>query len=219
MISRPIRLVAVLMTVALFTLAACSDDTGDSAATTTLTSSPTTTPATTEAGGDAPSTSGSATSATAPAPTATSTTVPPPVLLGAGLEPVEIARGGDAPGHLTAVEATSPDGNDQVTFTFDSPTAPGATIRYVEGPITKDPSDLPVQVEGSAFLQVVLSPASQGPPGAPTPTVTGTHNVVDVVPTGDFEAVVTWVIGAKERRPFRARALTDPPRIVIDIAA
>ena len=34
----------------------------------------------------------------------------------------------------------------------------------------------------------------------------GTHHVVDLVETGDFEGVMSWVIGLDGQRPFTANA-------------
>jgi hypothetical protein len=47
--------------------------------------------------------------------------------------------------------------------------------------------------------------------------VTGDTTVVtEVKAAGDFEAVLTWVVGLRYRVPFRVSVLDGPPRIVID---
>ena len=35
----------------------------------------------------------------------------------------------------------------------------------------------------------------------------------------DFEAVLTWAVGVTSRAPFAVTTLSDPPRLVIDIAS
>ena len=76
-------------------------------------------------------------------------------------------------------------------------------------------------VAGTAFVVVRCAPAygydfetgrtdlhrarSASPP-------TGTHHVREVVETGDFEGVLTWVIGLDAQRPFRVtRRRHGPP--------
>ena len=36
--------------------------------------------------------------------------------------------------------------------------------------------------------------------------------------TCDFEAVFTWLVGLDDKHAFDVQALTDPPRIVVDIS-
>jgi hypothetical protein len=42
--------------------------------------------------------------------------------------------------------------------------------------------------------------------------------VRDVVKSGDFEAVVSWVIGLPEERPFTVSTASSPPRLILDVA-
>jgi hypothetical protein len=46
----------------------------------------------------------------------------------------------------------------------------------------------------------------------------GNPVIQEVVETGDFEAVLNWVIGVNGRTPFEVSTMTDPARVVIDIA-
>ena len=94
-------------------------------------------------------------------------------------------------------------------------------------PVREDGSGHVVEVEGEAFLELRLTPASgvdltghsadptyEGPtridPGA-------TVAVEELVRTGDFEANLAWVVGVAERAPFAVALLDDPVRLVVDV--
>jgi hypothetical protein len=59
--------------------------------------------------------------------------------------------------------------------------------------------------------------------GAPSYTgpkriaATGAHHMTEVVETGDFEAVVTWVIGLDSMRPVGLEASGSPHRLVVTL--
>ncbi len=215
--------VVLLLTSALV-LGACSDDGGDDDDDTGSAS----TSATTEAP-DSETTAPS----TDPATTAPATTTPPettpacPPLEGGTVGATEsIAAEGTA--NLTGVEITSGDCTDVVAFTFEStaPGAPGYQISYQPGPFTQDGSGAPVPVAGGAFLVVRFEPAYTFDFEAAIDTYTGPDRVTspgalftaEVVKTGDFEAVVTWVIGLDQQRPYTVTSDTaDPHRVQIEI--
>jgi len=44
-----------------------------------------------------------------------------------------------------------------------------------------------------------------------------TPEVAQLVRTGGFEAVLTWVVGVRDRVDFRVSALRAPARIVVDL--
>lgn len=130
---------------------------------------------------------------------------------------------------LTAVRTGRHEGFDRVVWTFDGAT-PVYRVAYVERPITEDGSGAPIEVRGDATLQIILTPASgtdlsgeevrtiyEGPEridGA----AGGASIVEEVVLTGDYEATLSWVIGIDRQAPFTVTELSDPPRVVIDIA-
>ncbi len=95
------------------------------------------------------------------------------------------------------------------------------TVLYVAHP-TADPSGLPLAVRGRAFLEVVLrSTTTAAAPGRPTALrttlTTRLDEVVQVRKAGEFEAVVTYVIGLHERHPFRVVTLRQPYRLAVDV--
>ena len=121
------------------------------------------------------------------------------------------------------------DGFERIVFEFEGTSMPGYRIEWVDGPITADGSGEPVDVEGDAFLQIIMEPASGVDLSQPElrivydgpdriATAGQTEVITDLVRTGDFEAVLTWVAGATQRAPFRVLALTEPTRLVVDIA-
>jgi hypothetical protein len=119
------------------------------------------------------------------------------------------------------------EGYDRVNFTFKN-AVPGYKVAYVQPPIHEDGSGKTVAVDGSAFVEVRMEPASgfdlatgegvlvyKGPKrisGADA----GTSVVQDVVRTGDFEAVLTWTIGLSDPVDFRVLTLASPPRLAVD---
>ncbi|MFP5375543.1 MAG: hypothetical protein ACLGIO_02015, partial [Acidimicrobiia bacterium] len=131
--------------------------------------------------------------------------------------------------YLTGVTAQATDGGGtRVVFEFD-PVVPGYTIDYAERPVTEDGSGDEVPVEGEALLAVRMENAAGAriDGEAVTPTYTGPDRVaaagtpsavIEVVDAGDFEGVVTWVLGLRHRADaVSVSRLTGPPRLVIDV--
>jgi hypothetical protein len=169
--------------------------------------------------------------AAAPAGPASTTqsTAPPCTFSGA----TEAARGGgDAPTRLlTDVRVGAHDCYERVTFEFkpqageaDGPVAWKAA--YEAPPITEDGSGRTVKMKGTAFLVVhfTASGADLSKEAAPA-TYTGptsieaadSTRIQQVRRTGDFEAVLTWVIGLDRKRPFHVTTQDSPARVVVDI--
>jgi hypothetical protein len=124
---------------------------------------------------------------------------------------------------------TTVDCADRVEFTFDeAEPGPGYNISYepADTAKTEDGSGNPVEIDGSAFLVVRLTPAMtariEGEDVKPTYTgpkrITpdGTRHAFEIVKTGDFEAMVTWVIGLDEQRPFSVNASSS--QLIVEIS-
>jgi hypothetical protein len=126
---------------------------------------------------------------------------------------------------LTEVRAARQPCFDRVVLEFRDPGNPGYQVGYQPGPIVQDGSGEPVAVEGAAYLVIRVAPASGFDSGTGTPTYdgpgrvapAGTAHVREVVRTGDFEGVLTWVVGLDEQRPFTVDTLGGPTRLVVDI--
>lgn len=177
---------------------------------------------TVDAGGGATAATSASTSTPASSGPAPASPVAPPVSTPA-VEPRS---------HLVAVRAGAGDlpGASRVVFEFDS-VVPGYTIDYVQRPVTEDGSGDEVTVKGEAVLQVRFENASgariegekvirtyTGPDRVPA---TGAEGVAtEVADAGDFEGVVTWVIGLRRRAPLLSvSTLSGPARLVIDVPA
>ena len=87
----------------------------------------------------------------------------------------------------------------------------------------EDGSGNPVEIAGDAFLVVKLMPAMTAKIDGDQVTKTytgqnrlpGTDPVTEVVKTGDFEGVVTWVIGLDRELSFSAEPRVDTLDVVI----
>jgi hypothetical protein len=128
--------------------------------------------------------------------------------------------------YLTNVSPGSEDCAYKIVFEFEKQEpGPGFQVSYQPATTAKvqDGSGNAVEIDGNAFLVVKLTPAMTAKIDGDqvTKTYTGPNrisadessHVREVVKTGDFEAVVTWVIGLDEKRPFKTDA-TDSSLVV-----
>jgi hypothetical protein len=118
---------------------------------------------------------------------------------------------------------------DRVVFQFRG-RAPGYDIRYLDA-VRQDPTGYGVPLRGRAFLRVVFRHASLAgqailaPPyysgvfdGAATAIPTGMSSLKDLRKAGDFEGYLSFGVGLDHRVGFRVLTLTDPSRVVLDVA-
>jgi hypothetical protein len=129
--------------------------------------------------------------------------------------------------YLKAVRIAGQPGFDRVVFETED-AAPGYTVRTGSRPVTEDGSGKPVAVDGAALLEVRLDNAATARVNGSTVSlvytgpkriqVADTAAVTEVVDVGDFEGVVTWVIGLKKApATVRVTTLANPSRVVVDI--
>lgn len=145
---------------------------------------------------------------------------------GASTRPVSSLSTNASTALLTAVRVGRHEGYDRVVFEFRSNVLPGYDVRYIARPVRQDASGKVVAVKGAYVLRVLMSPAFDADlskTGAPR-TYTGslrisprTPEVAQLVRTGGFEDVLTWVVGVRDRVDFRVMTLHNPARIVIDL--
>lgn len=136
------------------------------------------------------------------------------------------AGGREPRAELTAVRAAHQPNFDRVVFEFDG-TAPGFRVAYGKRPVTEDASGREVAVRGKYVLEVRMENASgyhlAGDDSHSTYTgpkrirPSDTLVIEEIVWTGDFEGILNWVVGLKEKNGFRVRQLTAPPRLMIEI--
>ncbi len=130
---------------------------------------------------------------------------------------------------LTNVQELGDHCVDHVIFDFTGKGTdpPGYTVSYATPPIVGDASGAPIAVAGNAFVMVKVKPGYgydfetgkqtyNGPKSVP---VTATNHVRAIVETGDFEGVLTWVIGLDVKRPFSVQATGTPKhQLVVTIS-
>jgi hypothetical protein len=117
--------------------------------------------------------------------------------------------------HVSGIRVVSQQGYTRLVIDLTSHGVPAWTARYTEA---SGPGGGPVQIQGKAFLRVALQtgadPGNQGQNDirlSPGP-------VAEAKTTGSFEGSEEVLIGMRDgETPFRAFALTDPGRIVIDV--
>ena len=123
---------------------------------------------------------------------------------------------------LKRIRGASHVGYDRVVFEFDGPVPVNFDVSFVPE-IIGDPSGLPVPVIGQALLGVTFSLANghdeDGNVFTDAITTLGLKNVIQVVRSGDFEAVLSFGIGLAKQTQFSVFTLTNPSRVVIDIKA
>jgi hypothetical protein len=132
--------------------------------------------------------------------------------------------------NLVDVRVGAHDGYDRVVFEFRAPDPdpggkpgiPRYEIRTAKPPFTEDPSDMPIDVEGDAFVRLVMHGASgadfDGNPTYKGPSVLtpGFGTLTQVVQAGDFEATLSWVLGLSRPTCWEAQELHNPDRLVLD---
>ena len=162
---------------------------------------------------------------TLPAPTSVPTpAVSPPPFACDGT----VGRPGTVPiARISGFAVANAAGIGRITFTF-RPNGNVAAIPQVEvrpgtPPFTRDPSGLPLDVAGTAFLVITLdggtaldeyfNPVFEGPFDV-TP---GGNPIVEVGRAGDFEAVSSWVVGVSGPPCVRILPPDGTSRLVIEI--
>ena len=164
------------------------------------------------------------TTVTAPATTTTGTDP----MAGAGTSIVVGSTSAKGTALLERVAVGRHEGYDRVVFQFRGDGVPGYHVEYVAPPFAEDGSGDPITIDGKAFVAVRMEPASgfdlntgegelvyKGPKRIEGATA-GTSVVQELVRTGDFEAVLGWVIGLEEKVDFRVTTATSPPRLIVD---
>jgi hypothetical protein len=115
----------------------------------------------------------------------------------------------------------------KVVFGFEEQApGPGFEVSYQPADTAKieDGSGNLIDIDGDAFLVVKLNPAMTAKIDGEQVTKTytgprrlpGTDPITEVVKTGDFEGVVTWVIGLDSKRSFTTHASDSALVVEID---
>lgn len=146
---------------------------------------------------------------------------------GAATRPVSADAEGTETALVRRVAVGRHEGFDRVVFEFTNG-LPGYRVEYVQPPLTEDGSGNTVPLDGDAFVEVRMEPASgfdlskyegelvyKGPRRIQGSSA-GTSVVRELARTGDFEAVLSWAIGLRNRVPFRVTTAQSPARLIVD---
>ncbi|MEV5833942.1 hypothetical protein [Nocardia sp. NPDC052112] len=168
---------------------------------------------------------GSSSDTTTSAPTATGTFTDAP-----GTAPRDPLPKRGTPSHdagltVTGIRIGHHPGFDRVVYELGGVGAPGWIVQYTEQAV-QDGSGKVVDVAGRSILEVQITGSAypfdngvtpySGPDPATDPSVPG---VAGVYRSGVFEGTTQSFIGVQADRPaFEVSTLTDPTRLVIDIA-
>jgi hypothetical protein len=115
--------------------------------------------------------------------------------------------------HITAVRAGTNECYDRLVFDVNGP-APGWSVQYVNT-VFAEGTGAPLPVTGGAKLELVIRSLSDT---TRMPSVSGFPTFRSVVYGGSFEGQTTVGLGVRARLPMRVFALTNPSRVVVDVA-
>ncbi len=123
---------------------------------------------------------------------------------------------------LTDVRVATHDGYDRIVFEFANG-VPELTISQATPPLLADASGMELNVDGTAFLQILMhggtkqTDAGGSSYTGSTDFTPGFDQLVELIEGGDFEAVNTWYAGLNANGCARAFTLSNPSRIVVDV--
>jgi len=123
----------------------------------------------------------------------------------------------------------SDDGCPRIVFQFQGDHTPGYKIGYAQPPFANCGSGASIATASwgaDQYLQIKLAPSGGADLSkSSNSTYTGPRDItVDgktlkhMTVTCDFEADFTWVAGLSGKHGFKVQAMTNPPRIVVNIA-
>lgn len=119
---------------------------------------------------------------------------------------------------LTGIRAATHEGFTRVVLEFSGEGTPGVWRGAWTDEAVEQGRGMPIQVEGQAFLDLVIDGTPMTATANPYPS--GTHTRagdLDVVSDGTFEDNTHVVIGSPATRQFQIGFLSNPVRMVIDI--
>lgn len=122
---------------------------------------------------------------------------------------------------LRRIRTGQHDDFDRVVFDFESPTPPGFHVEYIDKLALKcGPEEL--KTSGSIWLLVRMTPAQAHQESGRTSLDKIEFDedlqlIKDIRRVCDADGQLQWLIEVGERKAYRAEALSDPARVVIDI--
>jgi hypothetical protein len=135
----------------------------------------------------------------------------------------EKKRAGAEPALLRVVRTGKHESFDRVVFEFEGSAIPGYHIEYVDKPVRDCGQGAVVPISGDGFLLIRMQP-SNAHTEAGVPSVTARQQspklpiLKELKLICDFEADVQWILGVSSPNRYRVLELTNPARLVVDIA-
>lgn len=130
---------------------------------------------------------------------------------------VRVAPASTPQATLTSVTVGRHPTFDRIVFRWNTST-PGYRVQYTPQ-LVDDGSGIPYPILGSRFLAISFFPhVNAATPGVPRTLTPRFPTLRQVKIRGTFEAVLTAGAGLSKRAGFRVFTLTNPRRIVIDVA-
>lgn len=111
---------------------------------------------------------------------------------------------------------------DRIVFKFDGNELPGYHIEYIDKPFRQCGSGNVVGLKGEGWLEIRFTPAQahdeNGKLNVENRRQTPNYKIFEEIEqTCDFEADVTWVIGAALPNEYSVIELKNPTRLAVDI--
>ena len=127
------------------------------------------------------------------------------------------------PALLRAVRTGKHESFDRVVFEFEGNASPGYRIEYVDKPVRDCGQGAVVPISGDAFLMIRLQPANAHTDAGVATVQNRQQNpnlpiLKELKLICDFEADVQWIVGLSAPNSYRVLELTNPARLVVDIA-
>jgi hypothetical protein len=129
--------------------------------------------------------------------------------------PAQPGSGGGSGMRIDGVRYTTENGYVRLVVNLSSSGVPEWTVGYSEA---SGPGGGPVDIAGDAFLRLQLRTGAPAGSQSTTNVRSSPGPIAQILTTGYFEGTEEVLIGVRGGElPFRAFALTDPGRIVIDV--
>ena len=135
---------------------------------------------------------------------------------------VDLPASGDSVATLMSVRHAAHEGYDRLVFEFATGARPGTHVEYIDRPVRSCGSGEVVPLAGDAWLLVKFTPAvAHTEEGHPTVGDRARSPNLQILKElkliCDFEADVSWVAGVSSPHRYRAFALANPPRVIVDV--
>ena len=110
-------------------------------------------------------------------------------------------------------------GYDRMVWEFVNGRFPDIVVQRARPPFKLDPSDVPVTIDGTAFLKIHLTNvAVETVPADAGDMTPGYPMLLELRQTAGYEGDATWIAGLAGPACVRVMILKNPARLVVDVA-